>query len=416
MSAVRDCVRKVASVARNRILGPGYAALDRRWLSRASAAQARRLELFARLSAVGVPRAVAFDFTAERERALAYLGRMREGGPASLGYRFAGSCRTPNLYTAAYACMTLSLLGVADELPPGTRRAWANHFDSFQSAEDGLFYDPRIDGDAFRGGDSWGAGHLALHVIVAYEGLGAAPPHPFRFLERYYDDGEDSWCRGRGGELLGTPDEAVDNRVMNVGCLAQYARDRQGDRRAGAWLAGLKERLAKRAEPGTGLWGRVPPGDRAAASRAAQFAYHLLALQLYDGDPLDRLEEKIDLVLETQSEIGGYGAPLNSSACEDIDSVFLLVKLAERSPYRREEIRTSLKRALPWILSNANPDGGFVFRQGEAFSYGHPEMTAGPDESSLFATWFRTLSLAYLVRHLGLPNGYVIRRVPGLEF
>ena len=47
-----------------------------------------------------------------------------------------------------------------------------------------------------------------------------------------------------------------------------------------------------------------------------------------------------------------------------------------------------------------NADGGFVFRRGEPLVYGHERMSSGADESAMFPTWFRTLSLAYLAQAL----------------
>jgi len=31
--------------------------------------------------------------------------------------------------------------------------------------------------------------------------------------------------------------------------------------------------------------------------------------------------------------------------------------------YRKEDIRTALHKAIPWILTNMNEDGGFAFRR-----------------------------------------------------
>ena len=48
-------------------------------------------------------------------------------------------------------------------------------------------------------------------------------------------------------------------------------------------------------------------------------------------------------------------------------------------------------------------DGGFVFRRFEGFKYGHELMETVPEESSLFATWFRMLSVAYIAQVLDFP-------------
>jgi hypothetical protein len=132
------------------------------------------------------------------------------------------------------------------------------------------------------------------------------------------------------------------------------------------------------------------------------------------------VDKIIDSCLVTQNRLGGFGVPLNSSACEDIDSIDSLVRLSFITDYRKEDIRKSLEKAIIWVLTNLNADGGWVFRRGEGFRYGHDLMWARTDQSSMFPTWFRTLSLAYISKVL--PHNSVTAltwqfiRCPGLQF
>lgn len=131
-----------------------------------------------------------------------------------------------------------------------------------------------------------------------------------------------------------------------------------------------------------------------------QTGYHLWLLYFYDRRPIQYIERSIDSCLKTQNLYGGFGVPLNSSACEDIDSIDPLIRLSLETDYRKTEIMDALKRALPWILVNMNSDGGWVFRRYEAFQYGHPAMRVESEESAMFPTWFRTITLAYLAQFL----------------
>ncbi len=155
-------------------------------------------------------------------------------------------------------------------------------------------------------------------------------------------------------------------------------------------------------------------------------------MSLLENDRLDILEIRqrtlnfieslriIDSCLRTQNKFGGFGVPANSSACEDIDSIDPLVRLYFLGNYRKEEIKKSLERAIVWVLVNMNEDGGFVFRRMEPFVYGHKLMSSGKDESAMFPTWFRTLSLAYLAK--ALPTSFLGKfdwqfiRCPGYQF
>jgi hypothetical protein len=74
--------------------------------------------------------------------------------------------------------------------------------------------------------------------------------------------------------------------------------------------------------------------------------------------------------------LGGFGVPLNSSACEDIDSIDPLVRLSFMADYHKEDIRNAMERTMVWVLANSNDDGGWVFCRGVPFQYGHNLMTA----------------------------------------
>jgi hypothetical protein len=133
-------------------------------------------------------------------------------------------------------------------------------------------------------------------------------------------------------------------------------------------------------------------------------------------------EKIIDRCLELQNETGGFGPQANSSACEDIDAIDPMVRLMIGRNYRREEIVSALERAFLWVLCNHNEtDGGWVFRRYEPYDFvPHQIMWVGADESHLFGTWFRSLSLAYLAKAFPLSPlagvGWNLRKFPGHQF
>lgn len=143
-----------------------------------------------------------------------------------------------------------------------------------------------------------------------------------------------------------------------------------------------------------------------------QFAYHLFRLFFYDHETIPNAEKIIDITLSSQKKYGGFGEKQNSSACEDIDAIDILVYLSRQSNYRKDDITKALRHAFVFILSNQNDDGGFVFRRDEPFWYGSDIMSSKKNESALFPTWFRTLSLAYICDYLGIGD-YNIIKCPG---
>jgi hypothetical protein len=363
-----------------------------------------------------------FGFDKFKTQVLGFVDALRTDD-SGVRFRYSASCRQPSLYASAYACMTYGLLGEARQMGAARRAAWVDYFDSFQSADDGLFYDPAVDNPTYRDADWWGARHLAVHMISAYTYLGAAPRYPFRFLRSHCDS---SQIRQLLGAVDWTGEHAtlgdIDNRIMNIGCLLQYQRDQWEDRDAAHAVEFLKQALMEALNPRTGMWCSLDSRDPEQRSRVVQFAYHLYPLFFYDRLYAFDHATVTDRVLQTQNRLGGFGVKLNSSACEDIDSIDILVRLHPYvDPARQARITAALSRAFWWVRANQMDDGGFVFRLGEPFVYGSPETSSQANQGALFPTWFRTLSLAYMVDTLRpdlLPagQGFEIASCPGYTF
>jgi hypothetical protein len=331
-------------------------------------------------------------------------------------YFYSANSTKPTLYSSVYACMTLSLLGRLNELTVDQKSRWIQYFDSFQSADDGLFYDPVVQNNIYTDSDWWGARHLALHMISAYTDLGGKPQYPFRFLKRYYKPQHiNTWLDAFDWESSFGNTNDIDNKIMNIGCLLQFQRDAWGDSGAGDAVRYLQQYLKDRINPKTGMWGKWNTADPYQRSRMVQFAYHLFPLFLYDNQTLEYSDLIVDQVLKTQNTLGGFGVQLNSSACEDIDSIDILCRLVLEVPGRKNEIDAALDKAWKWVLCNQVEDGGFVFRLYDPLTYGHLEMSSGSDQGAMFPTWFRLLSLAYLSRYFG-KHSFFLNSCPGYEF
>lgn len=358
----------------------------------------------------------SFDFKLFKDKVNRYLSSMQVDA-GGIHYRYSNSCTKPTLYASAYACLTLSLLGDLKTYTPEKKRDWAAYFDSFQSQDDGLFYDPAVMNDLFPDTDWWGARHLALHMINAYTALGLRPKFPFAFLKKYYkEDFIKAWIDTYDwhSHSLGSGD--IDNKIMNIGCLLQYQRDYWNDSRAGDAIFFLKKYLRAKINPQTGIWGIFDTANDHQRSRMVQFAYHLLPIFFYDNDYDFKCENISKLVLCTQNKMGGYGVALNSSACEDIDSIDILIRFY---PFVAEDVKAdinkSLNKGFNWVLFNQVPDNGFVFRLLEPFVYGSAQTSSEVNSGALLPTWFRTLSIAYMTKHLNIDNAFIITTCPGYE-
>ena len=205
---------------------------------------------------------------------------------------------------------------------------------------------------------------------------------------------------------------------LYVVTLLQYARDYQGAVWADSAIRKVISLLDAQIDPKTGCW-CTGDGQKNLINEGVKIAYHFWIFYFYDKLPIMHLEQAIDSLLSTQNRFGGFDYSLNSSACDDIDSIAPLCRMTILTNYKKEVIRIALQKAVPWILCNMNDDGGFVFKRGQSFQYGHAKMYSCVDESNMFATWFRTLSLAYIGKCLpdSWPGGFDwhLTKIPGLQ-
>lgn len=398
-----------------KLFSKAYSKVDRIIFSRLARSQLHELRSthgLLNFYANGVSSSLSYNFLDFKKKTLDYVSSNKIGNHI-VEYRYCDSSSKPHIYASCFACMIRSLYGDLDSASQDEKQAWVSYFDSFQSPEDGLFYDPILINQIYTTEDWWGARHLALLLITAYSALGSRPKYDFFFLEPLYDPKYViKWLASRdwGDRIAFTG-----NEIMNYGCLLQYSRDYFQNERAGVGLQAMMDWLEETISPETGMWGELPTDNPYHISQVVQGAYHIYPLFFYDQRDIPFEDKAIDLLLSTQNTLGGFGVKLHSSACEDIDSIDPLIRFSRATNYRRDDIELALKRAFPWVLANMNDDGGFVFCRNEPFYYGHREMYSGYNESSMFATWFRTLCIAQLVNYLKLPNQYKIQNCPGLE-
>jgi len=357
-----------------------------------------------------------FNYSPTKERVLNFLSSMNYGHDRHQ-YRYSASCSKPTLYASAYACMTLSLYEELNKLSESEKSSWIAYFDSFQR-EDGLFYDSAVDNHIYNDTDWWGARHITMHMISAYTDLGARPKQPFAAIRQHYQLGNLSdWINSEDWSSPSLGQGDIDNKIMNIGCMLQYQRDAWHDEMAASALTELKDALRSKINPTTGMWCEFDTEDPNQRSRMIQFAYHLFLLFFYDNEFDFDIDKIVDHTLNTQNKYGGFGVKPNSSACEDIDSIDILIRLYDLcSQSTKDRIDSSLEASLRWVLINQVSDGGFVFRLNEPFMYGSIETSSQANQGAMLPTWFRSLSLAYLTSHLRNNHNYVITNAPGCEF
>lgn len=348
--------------------------------------------------------------------ALEFTRSMKLGHLGVAAYRYSPKSREPLLYASVYAVLLRHLLGDLEGLAPCDQSDWISSINSFQ-CDDGLYRDPLLASSLAEREDWWGWRHLTAHIVTALECLGGRPWREFACLQDLLAPGAArAWVASLPWDRQ--PDYAS-NAVMNRTVLLQFERDRCGNGQAGTALEEMLDHLERRQDSDSGLWGLTPSNGRAGLSIAVQTTYHILNAYFYDGRPIPHADRLMGSILRLQNDLGGFAPWPNSSACEDIDAIDPLARLSVTRGLQ-DGVRDALVRAVLCSWANRTPSGGLVFRRGETFAYGNALMTTEADEPSMFATWFRTLAVAYAVTALNRPRESVQRlrwlRCPGYQF
>jgi hypothetical protein len=295
----------------------------------------------------------------------------------------------PTLYGTCYALLGRYYLGVDQSLESSTEV----FIENTQDPETGLLVGPELIDFMAKPGAMHDRDHLLLHLTCAAiptcQQFGVTLRHKITAAHRFCDrEYLESWMEAR--DLKEAWFEG--NNLLFVGQLLVYLRDVEKHPGAQSALDLWFEWLDANLDPETGLWGT---NGFCSPAAAVYGGYHQLLVYYFENHRVTNPAGMIDTVLDLQHLDGGFNPDGNAGACEDVDSVDILVNLYKRLDHRRADIRHALRRCVKHILSTQNADGGFPYNRNCPQSHmGVPGTQAGPNVSTTFPTWFRTHTLA----------------------
>lgn len=390
--------------------------LKKTLLKKLHAVERQSFDLTEAIVSKGVRGYSELDYDTLKKEVLEYVDSVRI---APHTYKYAASRKSSCLYASIYAVMIEGLLGVLGNKSIEEKKEWAEYLNRFQNPADGLYYDPVLAGSAYEHvgiwNEGWGKHHLMGHIIIALARLGHTPRYPLKYIEKYFNT--DYLAKWMDEFDFSSDVWTVSNYFMNLYTVLEYARDYMNEQRANLPLQVMADWLIKKQNADTGMWHSrdMSELDHLGRLKVVRAAYHFYPLFAYEGIEIPHRDKIINTILPLQNTWGGWTIERgNSGACEDIDAVEPLIRCA--TPERSVEIQSAIQRSMIWQLACRNRDKGFSFYLRAQQEYGgHPLTTSLRDESSMFATWFRMLCLAYEMQYLGVPNGFNIGRYPGYE-
>lgn len=320
-----------------------------------------------------------------------------------------GASSVPNgaitLYGTCYAWMSLYYLGQEYK----SRDVVESLIRVSQIEKNGLFVGPELKGFKAPTGTKHDYQHLLIHlacsaVLPVAQQIGIC----IKPLYSVYEYCDPQWLTTWQSNIDWRYAWFEGNNILFVGQLLVYLRDVEKHPHAAQALGLWFDWLDRTVDPRTGLWGT---NGYCSPMEAVYGGYHQLLVYYYENHPLPNIKGLVDTVLALQHYDGGFNPSGNSGACEDADSVDILVNCYKRLDYRRLEIRNALRRCLKHILSTQNPDGGFPYNRNQKQTHmGIPGTEADSNVSCTFPTWFRIHTLALIAEVL--PNELVLRGIP----
>lgn len=307
-----------------------------------------------------------------------------------IGYKHSHSCKKINLYSLVSVLLIKHLFKIDNNISEEL------HILKNYQSEDGLFRDKNINCKEANFSDDWGWKHLTLHALMTLDLYSIKSNYPIKMALEL--------TPSNINEKLSSYDWKkklpwTSNAIQNLCVFLQYNRKYFNQNNATDILKKIELFINNKQSKHTGLF-----SDKFHSfeelSNSVQSAYHFWLIYFSEGYEINYKEKIIDNVLKTQNLVGGFGYKLNSSACEDIDSIDILLRLSKQTDYRKNEIKESLNKSVSAILNNLNKDGGWVFRRNEALKIVHDEMFSHKNESNMFYTWFRLLGLSYASTYL----------------
>jgi len=277
-----------------------------------------------------------YDLDAVRERTRDWYRRLQAPGEPYGAYRMRPGS-PPDLYASADVAWIRWIQDDLD-LEAAQRREWIAYIGDQQDPGDGSYR--HLTGHC--------ATHAFCHATGALNMLGGRQRHRPALLDAYLDvEGVPAWLDGIDWVNQWGASHDVWGAGVPLVCTPSTPVE---------WTEAVFGWLDAEADPGTGFWRRGVE-----ASSPMQYlggAFHIWPLYAALERPIPHPERVIDGVLALQRPSGSFGGGFDYG---NMDGVWVLQYLCERTDWRREEVLEALERNLHGLMEVYNRDPGRFF-------------------------------------------------------
>lgn len=347
-------------------------------------------------------------------------------------YRFS-NFSDDTIFCTCFALFILDLFKETDSFTCEERQSWISCIQSFQNKEHGYFEPAtyfHIDKERNRY-------QLTCFCLSALKILDADPRFSLKFIESFETPNDIKTYLSREGCADGKPGSGNKAMFLGIFLTYQYEKSPRGDlmEKINAWFE-----FHDASQNSSGFWGSA---KRSHFFHGLQNGFHQMLLYFYWDREIKKLNKIVDMALKIQSKDGFFSPTPGGEACHDYDAIHILINAYRISNYRHNEIAASLEKAFHAIQRNQNEDAGFcqskfslgtftslvksipfflsgksprlcyerlrrcvgiVLRGESIIKTGWTEKGRLWNESNLWDTWFRCLSLAEIANTICLGN------------
>ena len=289
---------------------------------------------------------INYNFEILKDRVISYLSDL-QFGPCQ--YRI-NTHADGNIYSSCFALFIYDLFKATESWSEKKRYRWIDYINSFQDKETGYFIPEGFTGEL----DEKPVHQLTCFAINALKILGEYPKHRFNFLSKWRNPNDISRYLEKKGCLKGKP--GTGNLAMFIGIFLTFDYEINNNSQSLELLNHWFFLHEKTQNPHTGFWGS---SFRQKLFKGFQNALHQFIVYHYWMRDIPYHKKIVDTILCLQDSDGFFAPVPGGGGCWDFDASEMLINCGLNRNYKTSFIKLALARLFNSIIINQKEDGGF---------------------------------------------------------